>query len=89
MLLLRPRLRLGTGAFSVRASAAERARNQSAMPAISGSKSPGTEKLSAPARLAVRFSKACGIPPGAITSEPFGASVHMPFTRKLIVPSIT
>jgi hypothetical protein len=54
-----------------------------------GSKSPGTETLSAPARFAVRFSKSCGVPAGAITSEPFGASIHVPPTRKLIVPSIT
>src|SRR5450432_1880871 len=44
---------------------------------------------SAPARSAVRFSKSCAVPPGAITSEPFGASIHAPPTKKLIVPSIT
>jgi hypothetical protein len=53
-----------------------------------GSKSPGTERLSAPVRSAVRFSKSCAVPPGAITSEPFGVSIHAPPTKKLIVPSI-
>lgn len=77
------------GAFAVRDAVAERARNHSAIPAMCGSKSPDTERLSSPARSAVRFSKSCAVPPGAITSEPFGASIHAPPTKKLIVPSIT
>src|SRR5438046_747884 len=77
------------GAFAVRESAAERARNHSAMPFMWGSKSPGTEMFSTPARFAVRFSKSCGVFAGAMTSEPFGASIHLPPTKKLIVPSMT
>ena len=38
------------GAFAVRDAAAERARNRSAIAGMCGSKSPGTERFSAPAR---------------------------------------
>jgi len=50
------------------------------------SNSPGTEKLSAPALSALRFSKSGEVPPVAMTSEPLGASIQAP-ARKLIVPS--
>src|SRR5262249_53608099 len=56
---------------------------------ISFSKSPGIEKLRAPARAALRFSKSWGVPPGTSTNEPLGASVHAPWTKKLMVPSMT
>jgi hypothetical protein len=65
------------------------ARNHSAIPSMCGSKSPGTETLSAPVRSAVRFSKSCAVPPGALTSEPFGTWIDAPPTKKFIVPAIT
>lgn len=73
----------------VREPSADRPRNHSAIPSMCGSKSPGTDTLRTPARSPVRFSKSWGVPPGAITSEPLGASIHSPPTRKLMVPSIT
>ena len=71
------------------ASAAGRARNQSAMPGMRSSNPPGAEMLSMPPRTSPRFSKSWLVPPGTRTNVPAGASCQSSPTRMLNVPSST
>ena len=59
------------------------------MRGIIGSKPPGMNTFSAPARAALRLAKSCVVPAGMRRVYSRGASIHRSPARKLIVPSRT
>ena len=59
------------------------------LPGLPDGNPPGNEKANAAARRVPRLSKSWVVAPGAMTSDPFGASTHSSPRRNVMTPSRT